>query len=265
MNDYAVIDDLRSIADARMAVREFTSKTRASDGLFDVILKSGDEFLDESWIPPAGGDRNPFLALHFDYGHPLFPHAATEIYLLVALYAPQSTVTTGAATRILRVKDCSPQLQWGSPGDIEGRLRSYASSHGSSWDWETDSGNRTSCFARILDALSATHQLTNFRKTPRERWYEVSKAGHEFETVAEESAFYAGHGVALESVERRIVLRPGQLLLLNNVTTVHGRLGPRRPQELFQFVLGARRVPAENATVIRKWLTGALAVRFAAG
>jgi hypothetical protein len=110
----------------------------------------------------------------------------------------------------------------------------------------------------VLDALSPRHKLTYFRSTAREQWYELSQAGDEFGSLADElrSMRRAGSPSKLWSVA--FVLRPRQLLILNNVRAIHGRHGVHRPQELYQFILGARRVPPERAVFIRDWLTAVL-------
>lgn len=258
MNECMIAQGLGTIADARAAVRSFVAQARSSDGLLDEILNSGQDFLDECWLPPPGGDPNSFLALHFDFGHALFPLVPADVHLFVALYLPPSSAGASAATRVVRIEDIRSQRRWGSRANIEERLWSYASSHGSSWDWDGDSGNRTSCFARVLDALCPPHRLTDFRTTSPERWYEVSHAGHEFGALFDEAAFYGSCGVALEPIEQHLVLQPGQLLVLNNVRAVHGRYGSRRPEELYQFLLGVRRVHPEKAVLIRDWLTTVL-------
>ena len=254
MNEFTIAEGVGTVADARVAVRSFAAKARSSDSLLDAILNSGQDFLDECWLPPPGGDPNSFLALHFDFGHALFPLAPADVHLFVALYLPPSSAGVSAATRVVSIEDIGSQRHWGSRVDIEERLWSYARSHGSSWDWDGDSGNRTSCFARVLDALRPPHRLTNFRTTPHEYWYEVSQAGHEFGAPSDEAAFYASCGVALETIEQHFVVQPGQLLILNNVRTVHGRYGVRRPEELYQFLLGVRHVHPKKAVLIREWL-----------
>lgn len=258
MNEYMMAEGLGTVADARVAVRSFVAQARSSDSLLDGILNSGQDFVDECWLPPPDGDPNDFLALHFDFGHALFPLAPADVHLFVALYLPRSSARASAATRVVRIEDIRSQRRWGSRECIDERLWSYAGSHGSSWDWDGESGNRTSCFARVLDALCPPHRLTNFRTTPPERWYEVSQAGHEFGALCDEAAFYASCGVALEPIEQPVVLQPGQLLVLNNMRTVHGRDGTRRPGELYQFLLGVRGVPPDKAVLIRHWLTTVL-------
>jgi hypothetical protein len=46
--------------------------------------------------------------------------------------------------------------------------------------------------------------------------------------------------------------------VINNVRAVHGRVGRRVPGEVYQFVVGARQVRPDNASVLRQYLTKSL-------
>jgi hypothetical protein len=64
--------------------------------------------------------------------------------------------------------------------------------------------------------------------------------GMEFASVADERAHFTRHGLKLDSVERRILLSPGEPLLFDNLATAHGRVGKRRLEELQQLCVGYR-------------------------
>ena len=64
--------------------------------------------------------------------------------------------------------------------------------------------------------------------------------GMEFASVAEERAHFARHGLELDGVEHRILLSPGEMLLLDNLAAAHGRVGKRRLEELQQLCVGYR-------------------------
>jgi hypothetical protein len=226
-------------------------------------LASQLEILEEGRIPPDGSDPNPYLALHFDQGHPLFPVGPTTLYLAVGLYRPPSGLRSLAATRLVSLPVLLAPSRWGGGTQIESRLQAYARSHGSSWDWQGDSGHRVSCFARVLDALNPPARLTNFRTTPKADWYAASKAGHEFGDLAEEGAFYAGRGAPLDC-EQRVIVQPGELLLIDNVRAIHGRVGTRAAGELHQFLIGRTGCTPMDAHLIRRWLAATLAGRPAA-
>lgn len=211
--------------------------------------------LQRSRIPPAGsGYASPFLALHFEWGQPLFPTKEETLYLFLALLMPQEEPASGTTTRIVSVERLVGQRSWGDADEVEKRLREYVASHGSSWDWDGDTGGRVSCFARIVDALAPEHVLTNFRQVPREQWYERSRAANEFGSLEEERAFYRERGVDVKAAECSMVMQPGELLVVNNVRAVHGRTGRRRVEELHQVLLGIRDVHPDEASVVRRWL-----------
>jgi len=203
---------------------------------------------------PAESEPSPFLALHFDRGHPLFPTRGETLYLYAGFYFPRHQRPGTAVTRIVPLRKLLAQRAWGEPGRIEQRLRAYALSHGSSWDWDRDSGNRVSCFARILDALGSAPKLTNFQEIQKDRWYSASRAGHEFESDIEEQDFYQSFGLRLEDVEAHVVLRPGDLLVIDNVNAIHGRIGRRLSGEIEHFLVGMRNAPPATCASLRGWL-----------
>lgn len=216
------------------------------------------QLLEHARIPaesdPSRSLLSPFLALHFDRGHPLFPTRGETLYLYAGFYFPRHQRPGTAVTRIVPVRKLLAQRAWGELGRIEQRLRAYALSLGSSWDWDRDSGNRVSCFARILDALGSAPKLTNFREIQKDRWYRASRAGHEFERDIEEQNFYQSFGLRLEDVEAHVVLRPGDLLVIDNVNAIHGRIGRRLPGEIEHFLVGMRNAPPAACASLRGWL-----------
>lgn len=214
--------------------------------------------LRRSKIPAADVEPSSFQSLHFDGGQPLFPRSIETLYLYTALYCPRSTANPRALTRLASIKCLLTRLSVGNKGLTIERLRAYGASHGSGWDWEGDSGNRISCFARVLDALTEVPRLTNFRQTPASEWYSASIAGNEFRTRSDEAEFYRSLGIRLEELEVEVVLRPGDLLILNNMKLVHGRCGKRRGEELHQLLYGVQDVPAETASAFRDWLVDLL-------
>jgi hypothetical protein len=62
----------------------------------------------------------------------------------------------------------------------------------------------------------------------------------EFATVAGELDFFKSLGLDVGAVEVEIHLRPGDLLVFDNLALAHGRRGSRRQGELHQRVYGHR-------------------------
>jgi hypothetical protein len=77
----------------------------------------------------------------------------------------------------------------------------------------------------------------------------------EFDSVAQERAHLAARGLDVAAVEQRVRLAPGELLLLDNLATAHGRLGVREPLELNQLCMGFRGLsPAGQFELTRRAL-----------
>jgi alpha-ketoglutarate-dependent taurine dioxygenase len=60
----------------------------------------------------------------------------------------------------------------------------------------------------------------------------------EFNTLAAEFDFFGRLGLDVAAVEIEIALRPGDLLVFDNLALAHGRRGSRSPGELHQRVYG---------------------------
>src|SRR4051794_13490160 len=89
---------------------------------------------------------------------------------------------------------------------------------------------------RASSAASSRPPTTRPRcPQPRHR---ASCADWEFSSRRQEEAHFAQRGLELNAVEEHVVLRPGELLLLDNLATAHGRLGLRAPLELHQLCVG---------------------------
>ncbi len=252
---YALIREVGDLRAAKETCWQAIHAMHRANRLLRQHLPADLEMLEYTRVPSGEGGGSPFLGLHFDRGHPLLPKRPESLYLFLALYFARDREPGTAVTRMVSLEKLLARRSWGSFEHVEQRLVAYARSHGSSWDWSGDSGHRVSCFARILDALSPEPKLTNFRTTPKEEWYSASHAGHEFENYEDEEAFYASCGLSLREVEERVVLGPGDLLVLNNLSVIHGRLGVRHSGELHQYLFGLRDVPASQSIVVRRWIT----------
>jgi hypothetical protein len=59
--------------------------------------------------------------------------------------------------------------------------------------------------------------------------------------------------------EQRVILQSGDLLLIDNVRAIHGRMGTRAAGDLHQFLIGRPGCAPMDAHLIRQWLTATLA------
>jgi len=74
--------------------------------------------------------------------------------------------------------------------------------------------------------------------------------GMEFTSPSEERDHLLQRGLDIGSVEQRIRLGPGELLLLDNLATAHGRLGARDPLELNQRCVGYPTLDARRQAIL---------------
>jgi hypothetical protein len=81
----------------------------------------------------------------------------------------------------------------------------------------------------------------------------------EFGSLAEERAFLAVRGLDVQRVEQEVLLEPGELLVFDNLTTAHGRIGVRAPGELHQLCLGYRGLDPARQAVLRDRVLAAFA------
>jgi hypothetical protein len=200
-------------------------------------------------IPPHGARRRDFQALHMDFGLPVATGCPTDVARFTALYVDPALARTTAMTRVVPLRRLLSQRAWVEPEDLVERLRRYGAANAGDGA-ENRAGYVEGIFARLLEAVDASPTL------PRsgDRGF---LCGMEFESVAEEQAHLAQRGLDLDAVERRVRVAPGQLLLLDNLATAHGRLGIREPLELHQLCVGFRRLDVTQQGVLLSRVLGA--------
>lgn len=196
-------------------------------------------------VPPLGAKRRDFQALHIDFGLPLALGCPTDVARFTALYIDRHRAPTTALTRIVPLRPLLSQRAWVEPALLLDRLRRYAEANRGD-GVERSAGYVEGIFARLVEAVDDSQTL------PRScdgRFL----CGMEFDSVGQEQNHFAERGLDLDAVEQRVQLRPGQLLLLDNLATAHGRLGIRRPLELHQLCVGFRRlnVPEQHILLRR--------------
>jgi hypothetical protein len=193
-------------------------------------------------IPPLGARRRDFQALHMDFGLPVAPGCPTDVARFTALYVDPALTRTTAMTRIAPLRRLLSQRAWAQPEDLVERLRRYGAANAGDGA-ENPAGYVEGIFARLVEAVDDSPTL------PRsgERGF---LCGMEFESVAAEQAHLADRGLDLDTAERRVRVAPGQLLLLDNLATAHGRLGIREPLELHQLCVGFRDLDVPRQCVL---------------
>jgi len=76
--------------------------------------------------------------------------------------------------------------------------------------------------------------------------------GMEFDSLSAELAFFRRHALDVEEVALELALRPGQLMVFDNLALAHGRRGCRRPGELHQRVFGHRQLSPVEQRALRE-------------
>ena len=185
------------------------------------------ETVGEFSVPPAGALRRDFQALHIDFGLPIDGCEGVDVARFTALYVESRHPPTTAFTRVVPLRALLGQREWPSRRTLLGRLRSYGAGG------YAGSGYVEGILARLVEAADGCSALPSTGEPG-------FLCGMEFSSVPEERAHFARHGLRLDSVERRIALRPGELLLFDNLAIAHGRVGTRRPEELHQLCVGYR-------------------------
>jgi hypothetical protein len=190
-----------------------------------------------------------FQVLHFDMGLPL--DGRDQLLVThVGIYLPMDTdhVVT-ARTRLLELDGVLADR--GLRADaVERRVLAYARRHGDGW--EDHNTYRLACFVRIVDALSDTPELTDQVDKTVGQWFQP---GERLDAVAahdQERAFLSRHGIDISAREREVALEPGQLLVLDNLRVVHGRVGRRKAREIYNFMFGVQAVQRDDVAAVRR-------------
>jgi hypothetical protein len=178
------------------------------------------EAVGEFSLPPEGTGQRDFQALHIDFGFPRLTADTVDLALYTALYIDSDRTGSGTATRLVPLRRLTRQRTWPASPVITDRVC------GSGDDDSATEG----IFARIVEAVDGTWDLP-----PKDANF---LCGMEFNSVDDECDYYRRHGMNVDSVERRVILGPGELLLFDNLAIAHGRIGRRPVKELHQLCIG---------------------------
>lgn len=205
-------------------------------------------------IPPADGPPSrDFQTLHFDFGLPLAPRAAADVARFTALYVTPDAPPSDAITRLVPIRALLADRRWPSRDQLIRRFVRYGRSHGA---WKDADGYIEGSLARIIEAAVGRQPvLPSVKQRPE------FLCGTEFASLAAEAGFFAQRDLQLEMVEIEICLRPGELLVFDNIAFAHGRRGTRRPGELGQRVFGHRALSVDKQLQLRERFLTAFCIR----
>ena len=199
-------------------------------------------------IPPEGAPRPDFQVLHIDFGLPIDPHAPNDVARYSALHVPADWAPTSARTRIVPLALLLSQRKWLPCDMLAGRLVEYGASRGAR---DGDADYVEGVLARLVEAADEGEASLPSASD--------CLCGQELESVADEHDHFAARGLRLEAVELLVSVQPGELLVLDNLATAHGRLGQRRENELHQLMLGHRQLGVARQIELRDRVLAAFA------
>ena len=233
---------------------EFDSAEAALDRAGTVIgaccdsEPDGMELIGDFVLPPADGPASrDFQTLHFDFGLPLEPKAPGDLARFTALHVPAERREVGAVTRLVPLTALLAQRPWPGPSELMQRLVGYGVTHGA---WADADGYVEGSLARIVEAADDDPVLPSVKAEPQ------FLCGSEFDTLAAEERFFARRGLRLDAVQIDVGIRPGELLIFDNLAVAHGRRGSRAPGELRQWVFGHRGLSVRRQRAVRDRFLG---------
>jgi TfdA family taurine catabolism dioxygenase TauD len=204
-------------------------------------------------LPPEDGPPSrDFQTLHFDFGLPVLARVPRDVARYTALHVPHAARSASAVTRLVPLASLLGQREWPARRELLESLSAYGRTHGA---WDDELGYTEGSLARIVEgACGGTPRLPSVKADP------AFLCGLEFSAPREEIAFFADHALRIEEVEIEIALRPGQLLVFDNLALAHGRRGTRRPGELRQRVFGHHRLSPTAQERLRERVLDAFCV-----
>jgi hypothetical protein len=238
---WVILRHVDSVSAAADGLRQIVSQLRSHQWVFSAQHRT--VFSRAERIPQCPGMEDAtFQALHFDYGAPVLhvPGSSQYTCLFTAIYFPFGEREGEAETRLLNL---SPFLQEACPDLLRAMssgLANYARLHGDGWEHPSPfRTGRLACFARFLDAASDAPQLGHFFNQGTWEWFRAgASSATGADELAREADWFTSWGLSLERHEQRVCLQPGELLVIDNLRTCHGRLGSRRMSEVYQMMAG---------------------------
>ena len=211
---------------------------RSRELIEDCTVSNGRDALSvigEFILPPFDGETTrDFQTLHFDFGLPLHPRCDQDVARYTALSIPRSAVAVTALTQLVPLEALLGQRRWPDQATLLGNLIAYGESHGA---WDDEAGYSEGSVARVVEAAAGAPRLPSVKSTPG------FLCGMEFDNLAAEVNFFNFLSLDVDAVQIEVPLRPGDLLVFDNLVLAHGRRGSRRPGELHQRVYGHRALP----------------------
>jgi len=191
------------------------------------------EVIGEFTVPPPDAFQRPFQALHIDFGLPLGGEVPVDVARFTALLRDARGNGRGAITRLIPLRRLLAHQTWAKRPLIAQRLGRIAS------EGRTVEG----ILGRVIEVAQEGRELVPF-DTPGHL------CGMEFDSLEHERSFFEDSGLPLTDLEEQVFLRPGELLLIDNLRTAHGRSGLRAADDLHQLFVGYSSLCAEQQQLL---------------
>ncbi|MBS1507229.1 MAG: hypothetical protein JSS79_11340 [Bacteroidetes bacterium] len=198
-----------------------------------------------------------FQALHFDMGLPLDPDlaAGSSLFNFAALYVPYNVVNPHASTRLLPLR----RLSLSPDRALASKLDVYVKEYGDGWAKPSYvNTGRLGSLARVLDSLNAEPQLTDYYNKAVWEWFNEIPSEDGLIEYQREAEFFRQFEIDIETLEDRVQLVPGQLLIIDNISCVHGRVGRRQFEEVYQVLYGSPSVSQTQIIHIKDHLVASM-------
>ena len=251
---YVMDDGVVALSDRGfwLADRDFSTRDEAFEAAGAVVSRRGGvdgveplPVIGDFVIPPPDGAASrDFQTLHFDFGLPLVPAVAQDVARYTALYIARSAAGVSASTRLVPLVSLLRGRDWPQRAELLARFVAYGRTHGA---WDDSRGYSEGSLARVIEAAVAASPLLPSVKADPD-----FLCGMEFDSLNAELAFFRGHGLDVEEVAIEVALRPGQLMVFDNLALAHGRRGCRQPGELHQRVFGHRQLSPVEQRALRE-------------
>ena len=193
--------------------------------------------------PPDGPPSRDFQTLHFDFGLPLAPVAPADVARFTALHVAIDAVPGDAVTRLVPLRSLLAGGPWPNHDGWSGGLPCTETA--------MERGTTPPATSRAV-----------WRGLSRPRWgrrplCRASKkspnfsAGPSSPLSLRRRPSSRNAASVLDIVGTEVCLRPGELLVFDNLALAHGRRGARRPGELNQRVFGHRALAVDQQVELR--------------
>lgn len=195
-------------------------------------------------VPPPDALPREYQALHIDFGLPVSLETPVDVARFTVLQVDAGRPGSKSVTRVVGLRALLGQRTWPAPDVVAERLRRSAIA-----DKAVEG-----ILGRIVEAFC---EGTTLPPTSSPGFL----CGMEFSSYEEEDSYLRSHGMDVARAERRIVLRSGEVLVIDNLRTAHGRLGARSENELHQLFVGYQALtPNLQRVLLDRVLAGAITI-----